>query len=176
MAVTQDGASPETYQFDVNATNLTPGILMRAALSLPESWPGSFDAFTANLNVVFDVPWDRTALAQKRPQPRVITLRKINAIWGDLRVSATGGLTIDLSGIPTGTMSVTVTNWREILKVAETSGALPDAQRLQAEIILGALSNLGGSPDDLDLTLSLQNGEMSLGPIRLGPAPRLILY
>lgn len=175
VAVIQDGTTPETYQFNVDVSNLTPGTLTRAAIALPVDWPASFDAFTADVSVTFDMPWDRTALASRRPQPRAVTLRRLKATWGDLNILVTGKVAIDPKGIPTGTLSLALTNWSRIINWAEISGALPVAQRQQAEIMLSALSNLGGSPNDLDLTLSLQEGEMSLGSIRLGPAPRLIL-
>ena len=174
IAATQDNASPETYQIDVNATNLTPGTLPRALLSLPAEWPASFDVSTADLSVNFDMPWDRSALTDRRPQPRAVTLNKLEASWGELSLLGSGDLSIDPSGIPTGTISVTVTNWREIITLVDASDALPNEQRLQMEILLGALSNLGGSQDDLTLTLSMHDGDMLLGAIRLGPAPRLI--
>ena len=175
VSMTQDEVSSETFQFDVNATKLTPGILVRTLFALPIEWPMAFDAFTADLSVTFDTPWDRKALIENRPQPRAIFIRNADASWGVARMSATGELTIDQSGIPTGDISIVVANWREIIKVAEASGALPSAQRGQVEIMLSAVANLGGGRDDLDLNLSFQNGDMSLGPIRLGPVPRLIL-
>ena len=175
MAVTQDDAIPEIYQINLDAKTLTPGDVIRDFLALPIDWPVAFDAFTADLNVAFDVPWDRNALTSKRPQPRAVTARRIEASWGDVRLSASGDLTIDPSGIPTGEISMALTNWRKVIDVAQASGALPDAQRTQAEVMLSALANMGGGPNDLDLVLSFQNSEMSLGPIRLGPAPRLIL-
>lgn len=176
LQVTQDATSPELYQFNVDATNLNPGLFARTALSVTDAWPASFDAFTADLNILFDTPWDRSALDKRRPQPRVITVRRVHAVWGNLDVSGTGTLTIDSRGIPDGSLSLTIRNWRDAFELAQASGAVPAAQRLQIEIVLGALSNMGGTLDDLDLTLSFENGETSLGPIKLGPAPQLIIH
>lgn len=176
VQVIQDATSPELYQFDVDATALTPGPVARRALSVTDAFPASFDAFKADLNILFDTPWDRSALDENRPQPRVITVRSVDAVWGKLDVSGTGTLTIDPRGIPDGTLSLTIRNWRDAFELVQASGAVPEGQRMQIEILLGALANLGGALDDLDLTLSFANGETSLGPIKLGPAPRLIIH
>ncbi len=175
VTIVQDNSSPDTYQIGANAKNLTPGTLLRTLFALPPDWPVSFDSFTADVEVTFDTPWDRFALNKKRPQPRTMVLRDINASWGEVRIAASGDLIIDPSGIPTGEISLTLTNWRLMTQLAEAGGAFPSGQRGQLEIILSALANLGGGPDDLDLILSFQEGKMALGPIRLGPAPRLVL-
>ncbi|MGJ8628803.1 MAG: DUF2125 domain-containing protein [Sulfitobacter sp.] len=175
LTSTQDNISPETYQLNINAINLTPGNLIRSALALPQDWPMSFDTFIGDIGVTFDKSWDRTAFGTNQPQPRAIALRQIAAKWGSLRISATGDLSINPLGVPTGAVSVIVNNWRDILDLIETSGALQSAQRQQVDILLGAMANLGGDLNDLNLELTFQNGEMSLGPINLGPAPRFVL-
>ena len=175
FAVIQDDMTLETYKLNVDALNLTPGNLIRTVLALPQDWPGSFEIFSADVWVTFDRPWDRTTFDGPSPQPRAITLRQIAAEWGLLEVSATGDLNIDPMGIPTGTVSVKVSNWRDIVDLVEASGALPSAQRQKAEIVLSALANLGGNSADLILDMSFQNGQMSLGPINLGAAPRFAL-
>ena len=175
LTVIQDDVSPETYQLDVNAINLTPGNLIRSALALPQDWPMSFDTFSGDVAVTFDHPWDRTAFGTRHPQPRAIALRRIAGKWGSLQISAIGDLSVDSLGVPTGAVSVIVNNWRDILDLVETSEALPPTQRQQVGILLGALANLGGDLNDLNLDLTFQNGEMSLGPINLGAAPRFVL-
>jgi hypothetical protein len=83
---------------------------------------------------------------------------------------------VDDQGSPEGALQLTVTNWRGMLDVAQGSGVLDAGLRPQAETILGMLSNLGGDPDTLNMTLTFMDGTMALGPIHLGPAPRLILH
>ncbi|MGJ8617590.1 MAG: DUF2125 domain-containing protein [Sulfitobacter sp.] len=171
--VIQDEIGLETYRFDVNATNLTPGTLPRSILALPMDWPASFDTFAADLEVKFDIPWDRNALSDRRPQPRHVTLHKVDASWGSLQILASGEVAIDTSGVLSGAVSTTISNWRDIVDLVETSGALSTSERQQVEIMLSALANLEGSPDNLDLNLTFKNGEMSVGPIYLGPAPQV---
>ncbi|MGC1494838.1 MAG: DUF2125 domain-containing protein [Sulfitobacter sp.] len=173
--ITQDNSVAEVYDIIFEAKNLIPGNDARTLLALPISWPTAFDAFDADLSVTFDNVWDRTAEPDNWPQPRAIDLRQIEIMWGDLAVLASGQLTIDPKGIPTGSIKVDVTNWAKLVDLGTKSGALPVQQRPQVEIMLGALSNLSGSPDDLNLILAFKDGQMALGPINLGPAPRLIL-
>jgi len=173
MCVKQDEVSLETYRFDVNATNLTPGSLPRSFLALPVDWPTSFDIFAADLDVKFDIPWDRNALTERRPQPRHVTLHKVDVSWGSLQILASGQVAIDASGVLNGAISTTISNWRDIVDLAVTSGAVATSERPQVEIMLSALANIEGSPDNLDLNLTFQNGEMSVGPIYLGPVPQV---
>ncbi|WP_299871549.1 DUF2125 domain-containing protein [uncultured Sulfitobacter sp.] len=172
-SMVQDTETAETYAFTVDATNLTPGAFLRAGL--PTDWPSSFDTFTARMRVTFDTPWDRSALETRRPQPRKITIEEADIKWGALRHRASGDLTIDASGVPEGSVSLQVENWRQALDIAQDNGALAADFRPQAETILGMLSNMGGDPETLNMTLTFKGGSVAMGPIPLGPAPRIIL-
>lgn len=172
-SMVQNPENAETYTFDINATDLTPGTLLRAGL--PSDWPLKFDAFRARMTVTFDAPWDRTSLEDLRPQPRAITIEDADIKWGPLRHVASGALTIDSEGIPEGNLNVRIENWRQALDIAQDNGALSADFRPQAETVLNMLSNLGGNPDTLNLTMTFAEGAMTMGPIPLGPAPRIIL-
>jgi hypothetical protein len=174
LSAVQNETSAKLYHLALNAADLKPGLNIRAAFKLPIDWPLTFETFTADMDVGFDKAWDRSALDGTRPQPRSIVVRSISAVWGTLNVMGTGNVTLDPAGIPTGMMTVNISNWRDILDLVETSGALAASQRVQAEFMAGALSNQGDDPNDLTLVLSFKNGQMSLGPINLGPAPRLV--
>ncbi|KIN77707.1 DUF2125 domain-containing protein [Sulfitobacter mediterraneus] len=175
MQVAQNPAVIEKYQFDLQITNLRPGEQLRTLLSVPSDWPLSFEHFSADLAVTFDRPWDRRAVEDQRPQPRRITLQDAKASWGPIRLVANGDLIVDDMGIPEGAANLLVENWTELLELAVAGGALPANIRPQAQAMLGALANMGGDPTRLDLSLRFAAGEMYLGPIRLGPAPRIVL-
>jgi hypothetical protein len=59
--------------------------------------------------------------------------------------------------------------------MVETAGYLPPNMRPQAEQVLKGLAQMTGQTTGLDLTISFQDGRMSMGFIPLGPAPRIIL-
>jgi hypothetical protein len=70
---------------------------------------------------------------------------------------------------------VKATNWREILAAARTAEALPAGVAAAAERALELVSRLAGSPRTLDIPLVFREGRARLGPVPIGPAPRLAL-
>jgi hypothetical protein len=70
---------------------------------------------------------------------------------------------------------VKATNWREMLGVAEAAGAIPPSVRSGLERGLGFLAQLSGPADTLDVPLSFRNGRVMLGPLPIGPAPRIVI-
>jgi hypothetical protein len=127
------------------------------------------------MTVRFDRPWDRTALEESRPQPRHIELSLADVKWGGLRLQAAGAVDVDEAGRADGAVTIKAENWREMLMLARSTGQLPESLANTLESGLGLLAGLGGNRDALDLTLNLAEGYWALGPIPLGPAPRLIL-
>ena len=173
LSMQQDETRAETYSLAITVADLAPGAALREGL--PPDWPLTFDTYQARMTVTFDTPWDRRALQDRRPQPRKITIDGVDITWGPLRHVASGSLDIDAQGIPEGQLDLRLENWRQALDVAQKSGALAGDVRPQAETILGILANLGGDPDTLNLPLSFNGGRMAVGPIPLGPAPRITL-
>jgi hypothetical protein len=174
MAVVQ-AAQPETYQFDIDATGYTPGARLRRFIGSDSSLPATFETLTLDMKVTFDRVWDRKALEQQRPQPVEIDLKLADLRWGALRLMAAGKVTVDKDGIPTGSIVVKAENWREMLAMAQTAGAIPPQAAQAAEKGLKFLASIGGNRNALDVQFNLADGYIALGPIPLGPAPRLIL-
>ncbi len=175
IAMTQDNAAPQTYRLTAGATDLQPGSAPRAALRVPESWPVSFDTFAVEMQVRFDRVWDRQAIEIARPQPRAIDLVLAEAVWGTLELRAAADLTVDADGVPSGPVSLQARNWQEMLGLAERAGLLPPALVPQAQRVLRALAAASGDPRAIDVTLTLRDGQIRMGFVPLGPAPRLLL-
>lgn len=174
LIMAQSG-TPESYNISAKVNGFTPGeelrLLMQSASSLPQSFETlEFDSF-----ITFDKPWDRSALEQRRPQPVEIDLRLAEIKWGELRLFATGELDVDDQGIPTGEIAVKAENWRDMVAMANAAGALPDQAVDPVTRALGFMAGLGGNPNALDMQLNFRDGFVALGPLPLGPAPRLIL-
>ena len=174
LAMTQT-EDPEHYQLVVTADDFAPGNEIRKTLAKTGTLPQSFETLALNMEVTFDAPWDRTALELRRPQPRQIELKLADAHWGALRLKASGSLNVDESGFPTGVVALKIENWRQMLGMAEGSGVLATNARDGVERVLAMLAGLAGNPHDLDTQLKFRNGKIALGPIPLGPTPRLIL-
>ncbi|NOD62321.1 MULTISPECIES: DUF2125 domain-containing protein [unclassified Ruegeria] len=168
-------ATPEAYSMVVRVDGFTPGDDLRNLMETATSLPQSFDTLELDMVAAFDKPWDRSALEQGRPQPVRIDLKLAEAKWGGLRLFATGALDVDTQGIPTGEIAVKAENWRDMIAMANAAGALPDQAVDPVTRALNFMAGLGGNPNALDLQLNFRDGFVALGPLPLGPAPRLIL-
>ena len=166
---------PAVYTIKMKADGFAPGDRLRRAADITETLPEAFETLELDATITWDKPWDRSALETARPQPRHVDLRLAEAQWGALRLLAAGEFTVDRDGLPDGTITIKAENWRDMLAIAVDSGALPPSAATTAERTLGFLEGLGGNPNALDLRLNLRAGAVALGPIPLGPAPRLIL-
>ncbi|MGR3760047.1 DUF2125 domain-containing protein [Roseobacteraceae bacterium NS-SX3] len=167
--------APAAYRLTARAEGFAPREALRRKLAAAEDLPERFEMLEVAADVAFDTPWDRRALEQRRPQPRHIALKLAEARWGDLRLKAAGALTVDAAGVPEGRVAIKAENWRGLLTMAETAGVLPPQARGGVERVLELLAGFGGNGEDLDATLTFKGGYVSLGPLPLGPAPRLLL-
>ena len=137
--------------------------------------PETLEALKLDATLGFDAPWDRFAIERQRPQVTKLDLTLAEAKWGNIHVQAAGALTVDAAGLPTGDISLRATNWREILQIAVATGAVPADLAPTIETGLSLLAGLSGNDKTIDAPLSFRNGRMSLGPVPLGPAPRLVI-
>ena len=174
MTMAQDDSQPEAYAIVLDIPDFTPGQRLRRLMG-GDTLPDTFDALGLKMDVRFDRPRDRRALEDRRPQPRRLDLRSADFAWGPLQIRAAGGFDVDENGIPDGQISIRAENWRAMLRMAETAGALPSGAAQSAERALGFLAGLGGDREAIDVQLNVRNGVVALGPLPLGPAPRLIL-
>jgi len=175
LTMDQNKTTPERYKITAEAANLRPGDAPRATLRLPEDWPLTFDTFTLDAEVIFDKPWDLSAIETARPQARKIKLKLVEAAWADLRLFLAADLEIDATGTPTGAINIQAENWQVMLDLAERSGALNHSLRVKVESGLSTLARLSGDPSALDVQLNLRGGFILFGFIPIGPAPKIIL-
>lgn len=164
---------PDTYHLLASAPDFAPGAALRLAAQLPRNLPAGFDVLDVEMTVRFDRPWDRRALEDRRPQPRAVTLDRAEARWGNLRLRASGTLEIDAEGLPTGDLMLRAENWNQMLRMATATGLLPPEAEAPLLRVLSMLA--GGETLPLYTPLHFANGVMKLGPLPIGPAPRLLL-
>lgn len=173
--VTQDNDVPAQYRFALNAARFAPGDLIRVPMQLPSDWPLTFETFVADVTVLFDRPIDRQALEARRPQPRSIDIRAFDLIWGDLRLTVSGRVEVDAEGTPDGGVTLSFRNWQQALELLKQTNIIRSDQTGQAEIVLRAIASSTDDPADIDIAIGFREGQLFLGPINLGPAPRIIL-
>ena len=161
-----------TYRLGADFERFQPTDEMRDALDPGGVLPEVVDRLGLDAMVVFDRPWDRHAIEKARPQPVDVKLTDLSARWGDVGFKAAGAIKIDENGFPVGQITIRAEAWRKVLKMAVSVGAVPATLETSLETALGLLAGPG---DVLDVPLTFASGSVSLGPIPLGAAPRLVL-
>ncbi len=168
--------TPEAaYAIRFEATGLTPAEGLSRTLDPARLLPDVVEGVVAEARVVFDAPWDRFAVEAARPQVMVLSLGDLRAQWGGIELRAAGNLEVDEGGFPEGRITVKVTNWRDLLGVAQNAGLFPETLMPTIERAFEILAGLSGPPDTLDAPLTFANGRVSFGPVPLGPAPRIVI-
>lgn len=162
-------SGPELYRITASATGYAPGGALPADLPLPDS----LSALRADLTVALNAPLGLASLETNRPRPARLDLRLAEAIWGGLELKLAGAADVTASGHLDGQMTVRAVNWRDMVQLSSSSGALPQGIAGMLEQALDLASNLSGRKETLDLTLDFKRGRTWLGMIPLGPAPRL---
>jgi hypothetical protein len=163
------------YSIEFHASDLTPPEDVAAILDPAGVLPPAIPVVTSSSQIAFDRAWDMSAIETERPQIRRIELSEARAEWGDLMLRASGNLDVDDQGRPDGDIAIRAENWETMLDMANRAGLLPQALRGTARTALGFLASLSGDPEDIDATISFDEGFMFFGPLPIGEAPRLIL-
>lgn len=169
--------SPETerdYDLSVRAEDLIlPQTLVRA-LAAGEIAGRRVGLMRLEAQARFDRVWDRRAIEERRPQPRYLALREARIEWGELDLRVAGALDVARGGAASGEITVKATNWREMLRIAVASGAVPEDLAGVAEAGLRTLAGMSGDERTLDAPLTLREGRVTLaGLIPLGRLPEL---
>lgn len=129
---------------------------------------------TARLDATldFDAPIDRHALQDTAPRLTGARIDALDVDWGEAALAASGEVDIGADGIPTGEIPVELRNWPGALEAVATLGMLPAPQAAAIGRALGFLTGLSAAPDTLAAPLVLRGGQVFLGPLALGAAPR----
>ncbi|MFZ5963443.1 DUF2125 domain-containing protein [Thalassococcus sp. BH17M4-6] len=105
------------------------------------------------------------------PQPRRIELRTLKQTLPPMTLRIDGDLDVDKGGRMDGALRLQASDWRAYLdKTGAGTGPAQDLVRGVVEVV-----TLMSGGDELDVTLRLDDGQMSVGLLPLGPAPRLRL-
>jgi len=170
---TIEGEPPETHQLELTAQSvLLPDTLMKqidpTGLLKPEVTALRLDAL-----FVPDRQLDRHVIEDGHLGVRTLVLRRAEFDWDGMGLTARGRLDADAQGLAEGDIALSLSDWRRLLALARTSGALNDEVADAVEGALGLVALFNGS-DELDVTLSFGRGRARIGPVPIGPAPRLL--
>lgn len=165
----------QTYDIGVQADAVTPGDVLRDLLDAGGSLPDLIEGLRLDVETSFARPLDIRVIEQDRPDITALNIKEARGTWGELQLRAKGALEVDAQGQPTGEVAVNARNWREMLALAVSAGAIPAEAASAAELGLGFLASLSGAENSLDAPLSFKDGRTYLGPIPIGEAPRINL-
>lgn len=178
LTMVQSDSEPDRYALDLTTERLAPLPALQQLwpeVTPPADWPETLNKGAVSASVTFDRPWDRAALGQRRPQPRHISFHEGALDWGPLQLTLSGAVEIDSRGRPEGQLRLTAARWQEVLNIATDSGLIPPEAQARTQLMLGGLAAIGGGGPDLTVDLILAEGQMRIGPLPLGPAPRITL-
>ena len=79
----------------------------------------------------------------------------------------------DHRGRISGPLTVEAEDWRGLLERAEREGRLPQEIAPLLQNVFSVVAGLSGTGADLDLTLRIDKGRVSVGPLTIGRLPPL---
>jgi hypothetical protein len=94
--------------------------------------------------------------------------------WGALSVTGSGTLALDPNLQPLASFSGAIEGYGELMTALVAAGRLRAGDARLAGLALGMLAKPGpdGRPE-IATSFTIQDGEMFLGPVKLGKVPRL---
>jgi hypothetical protein len=114
------------------------------------------------------------AVAAWRDAGGTIELDNLRLKWGALNATATGTIALDQELQPTGDFSGAIQGYDQILTALVQNGQMRASDAGLARIALTLLAKAGpdGKPE-IRTAFTIQNGQMFLGPAKLGRVPRI---
>jgi len=168
-----EAAADHAYDLYLAADNVLAPDFLSGFLAEAGGLPPVFDHFSADATVTLDRPVDRAAIEVAPPGIRALSLKSMEARWGDLKLSAAGDLRAGAGGYAEGKLDVRAENWRAMLRAATAAGALDRNIADVVETALGFVARLRGDGEVIDTPLTFADGRIWIGPAPLARAPRL---
>ena len=175
LATRQTAGVENSHDIFFQANAVKPARIFTRLIDPNSQLPNIFETMRMNITAGFDASWNRRSIERKKPEFKVIAIKDFLVTWGEMSFEATGNVTFDNVGVPTGKISVRAKNWKEMISIGVNAGAIPTELQSALEGSLGLLARLSGNPNTIDAPLSFKKGFVSLGPIPIGRAPTLRL-
>lgn len=168
-------AGPENaYEFRLDARLLRLPEFVRRYADPAGALPAAIELVAIEGRAALDRPLDRAAFEGAKPQILALSLAQAEAKWGGLALALDGAVKADEDGYAEGEIDLSAQNWKEMLEGAVSAGVVGRGLADALETGLGFVARLGGDPDRLDATINFSGGFMKIGPVPVGPAPRLV--
>jgi hypothetical protein len=143
---------------------------------VPAPFRNPVDEIALGITVMGAVPAGppRQAAASWRDAGGTLELDHFGLRWGSLGISGSGTVSLDPDLQPVGAFSGGIEGYDELMTALVTAGRMRAGDARLARLALGMLTKAGpdGRPQ-IATSFTIQNGEMYLGPAKLGKAPRI---
>lgn len=166
-----EGASADVQNIGVTIDDLD--LPAELAARLGGASRARLDGATLDATLHLSEPVTVEALKTGRLIVERIEIGRLDLDWGGMSLDGTGAFDVSSDGSLDGSLDLSVTNWRRALQMVAASGLLPIEQRRLVEEGADALAALTGGEDRLTAQIAIRSDRMWLGPIPIGPAPRL---
>lgn len=153
---------------EIAALTLPPGLAKKLAPGA--ALPDVIESVTLTAQAGFDHPFALVTGAE--PRLETLDLQALTLGWGGHALTASGALTIDAQGFPEGRITVATRDWAAWLRIAHAAG-LVSRDAIPLLTSLGTYLAAQSPEGRVEVPLAFAAGRMSLGPVPLGPAPRL---
>ena len=175
LALRQSTKGEAHYDLAVKTSSFRPSNALLLEIDRARVMPESFQLFELSAVAAFADKLSRNSFNNNSADLTHVDLEGLNLEWGDLAFRAAGEFDVDAEGYPSGRITVRAENWERILDMAIAADVVNVNFGETLRSGLSLLARFSGNPDTLDVPLSFTNKETRLGPITLGPAPRLKL-
>lgn len=173
LATRQDASVTNGHEVNLAVMALMPDPALMTAMAGTSDLPPVIDVARVDVVAGFSAPIDRFS-GQSRPEPTSLRLRDGLIRWGDMELTVKGDLVADANGFAEGQINVQLQNWRKALPPAVAMGLIKPEIAPTVERMMEVLAQQSGDGSVLDLPLVMKDGWMTLGPLPIGPAPRLL--
>ena len=174
IRVAPDAGPANAYEFRVDALRLRLPDFIRRLADPADALPAALETVAAEGRAALDRPLDRFAFEGRKPQLTALTLKEARAEWGGLALEMTGAVQADDEGYAEGEIDVSARNWKAMIEAAVAASAIGEGFAETLIAGLGFVARLGGDAERLDVALTFSGGYARLGPVPVGPAPRLL--
>lgn len=169
LALERAGGSAD-YHLGLQVADLAPP---EAAAPLGDMLPRVIELIRVDAAATLSAPLAGRA-AGAPPVLEAIEIAEARLDWGEMRVAVSGGpIEIGRDGAPYGRLDVRVEGWRRMVAAAVAAGIVPERRAPLTIAALDVIAGDGVARGVLETELVFEDGRMFLGPVSLGPAPRL---
>ena len=159
-----------TYRVGMELLELSLPDMLRRNQDSSRMLPDQVGVVRADAEFGLDAPMDKRFFERAHLRINRLELTDLTVRWGDFSFGATGDLAVSEDGVPEGEVMLRAENWQPILDLAAATGLFEPAFH---DMLEAAFELMSGQEGVLELPLVFSGGQVSLGVVPLGRAPRL---